>query len=154
MASSTNGTNANDGRRRPSGAIQRLATNVRSSWLPQLARKSVADVVDPVFWRDVALEFIICSFVECCIIWLLTTLRPELYQISTTHLGLFVGFFVYAILAGYGPVNGALINPVCCWGIFLAGRMSAAKSKYYAELFYCARGVLFSSVTACSQRSL
>jgi len=105
-----------------------------SNWLRQLyPRQSADDLINPVFWRDVALEFVVCVLVECCVIWVLTTLRREMYQPSTTHIGLFAGFLVYAVIEGYGPVTGAPVNPACCWGFFLAGRMSAARSNYTAQ---------------------
>ena len=111
-------------------ASQRGMTSVRY-WPRRLyPSQSIKDVVSPVFWRDVVIEFVICSFVECCVIWVLSPLRKDMHQPSTTHIGLFAGFFIYAIIEGYGPVNGAPVNPAVCWGFFLAGRMSAARSKY------------------------
>ena len=92
-------------------------------------RRSLADVVNPVFWRDVGVEFLLCALVESSVIWVLTTLRRDLYQLSTTHVALFVGFLVTAVVDGYGPVSGAFVNPAACWGFFLAGRISAARSK-------------------------
>ena len=102
-----------------------------TSVVDRLRHQSLDDVISPVFWRDVAVEFVLCAFVECCVILLLTTLRQDLYQPSITHIGLFVGFFVYALTEGYGPVNGARVNPAACWGLFLAGRISAARSKHH-----------------------
>jgi len=104
------------------------------SWASRLrqqlhARQSMVDIVSPVFWRDVVVEFILCAFVECYVIWVLTTLRPDLYQLSTTHVAVFVSFLVTAVVEGYGPVSGAFVNPAGCWGFFLAGRISTVKSE-------------------------
>ena len=133
MSTSTKRTSLKDATSRPPVSSQRPTMNV-PSWLRQLnPRQSADDLINPVFWRDVALEFLVCMLVECCVIWVLTTLRQEMYQPSTTHIGLFAGFLVYAIIEGYGPVTGAPVNPACCWGFFLAGRMSAARSNYTAQ---------------------
>ena len=120
MSTSTERKTVNDGNGRWSVA----------SWLPQLhPRQSLDDLVNPVFWRDVVVEFVVCIFIGCYIIWVLTTLREDLYQLSTTHIGLFAGFFIIAVVEGYGPVSGAFVNPASCWGFFLVGRISAARSK-------------------------
>jgi len=89
---------------------------------------SMDDLQNPVFWRDVVMETIACMFVECCIIWVLSTLNPSFYTPSSTHVGIFAGFFIYTLIEGYGPISGAPLNPAGCWGFFLAGRMSAARS--------------------------
>jgi len=100
-------------------------------------RQSLDDLASPVFWRDIALEFVLCVFVECCVVLVLSTLRPEMYRPSTTHIGLFAGFLIYAVSEGYGPLTGAPVNPAACWGFFLAGRMSAARSNYRnLSIFY------------------
>jgi len=93
------------------------------------AHQSLSDLTNPVFWRDVLLEFVMCVFVECLVILTLTTLDTDLYKPSTTHVGLFAGFFIFVLLEGYGPINGVSVNPACCLGVFLAGRISAARSK-------------------------
>lgn len=93
--------------------------------------ESIDDLQNPVFWRDVFIETILCMFVECCVIWALTTLHPAMYVPSTTHFGLFAGFFIYSLIEGYGPVSGAPMNPAGVWGFFLAGRMSFARTVMY-----------------------
>jgi len=114
----------------PSTSFQRhSASNTLSSWLRHLhPGQSLSDLLSAVFWRDVAVEFLVCMVVECCVVWVLTTLRLDMYQPSTTHIGLFAAFLVFAVVEGYGPVSGAPVNPACCWGFFLARRMSAARS--------------------------
>lgn len=100
------------------------------SWLYQCyPRESLDDLVNPVFWRDVFIETLVCMFIECCVVWALVTCNKDMYVPGTTHFGLFAGFFIYALIEGYGPISGAPMNPAGCWGFFLAGRMSAARSK-------------------------
>jgi glycerol uptake facilitator-like aquaporin len=93
--------------------------------------ESIDDLQNPVFYRDVFIETILCGIVECCVIWALTTLNKAMYIPSTTHFGLFAGFFIYVLIEGYGPVSGAPMNPAGVWGFFLAGRMSAARMVLY-----------------------
>ena len=91
---------------------------------------SIADMKNPVFWRDVLVETVCCMYVECLVIWALSTLHKEMYSPNTTHFGLWAGFLIYLLIEGYGPISGCPINPAGCWGFFLAGRMSAARGTY------------------------
>jgi len=114
--------------------VSQQPVSSRRIWMNRLTqlhlRRSLNDVVNPVFWRDVVVEFTLCIFVECYVILVITTLNEDIYKLSTTHIALFVALFVVAGNAGYGPFSGTPVNPAGCWGGFLAGRMSAARSKY------------------------
>lgn len=92
-------------------------------------RESIDDLFNPVFYRDVFVECVLCAYVMACVIWALMTLHEAAYKPNTTHFGLFAGFFVMLIIEAYGPICGAPINPAGCWGFFLAGRLSFARSK-------------------------
>lgn len=98
--------------------------------------ESIDDLLNPVFYRDVFVECVLCAYVMACVIWALMTLNKEAYSPSTTHFGLFAGFFVMMVIEAYGPICGAPINPAGCWGFFLAGRLSFARGMYRPLFLY------------------
>lgn len=109
-----------------------MADNVVTVLKCYYPTQSLKEIKDPLFWRDVLIETVCCMFIEACVIWALTTLHPAMYMPSTTHFGLFAGFFIYELIEGYGPHTGCPINPAGCWGFFLAGRLSAARTFFYS----------------------
>lgn len=105
-------------------------------------RESIDDLLNPVFYRDVFVECVVCAYVMACVIWALMTLHVTSYKPNTTHFGLFAGFIIMLLIEAYGPISGAPLNPAGCWGFFLAGRISLARLVLYTgvEIGGCAAG--------------
>ena len=108
-----------------------LYTTLSKAVIRRLYLDSLDDLCNPVFYRDVVVECILCAYVICLVIWCLVTLIPAAYEPSTTHFGLFAGFFIMYVIEAYGPVCGAPINPAGVWGFFLAGRISLARRESF-----------------------
>lgn len=104
--------------------------------------RNVDDLLNPYFYVEVVIEFILSAFVLTIVVWALTTLNPTAYQPSTTHFGLFAGFVIMALLDGWGPLCGAAMNPTSVWGFFVAGRISFVRALFYmgAEIAGAAAG--------------
>lgn len=97
--------------------------------MKQFVLTSVDDLLNPCFWVEFLVEFILCTSILTLVIWASTTLDNSVYKPSTTHFGLFAVFEVAAVLEGYGPLSGASINPAGVWGFFVAGRISLVRGK-------------------------
>lgn len=103
---------------------------------------NVDDLLNPYFWVEVLVEFILCAFVLTAVIWALTTLNEHAFKPTTTHFGIFAGFISIALIEGYGPLCGTLLNPAGVWGFFVAGRISLVRAILYmaAEIAGAATG--------------
>jgi glycerol uptake facilitator-like aquaporin len=85
------------------------------------------DLSNPLFWRDVFAEFLLCLIILFYLGLCLITNNPALYTLSTTHFGVFTCFIVYSMLEGWGPFGGAHLNPSATFSFMLCGRVSLAK---------------------------
>lgn len=108
----------------------KLTTKRLKNWL--YPRDSIDDLLNPLFYMELFIECVLCAYTMACVIWCLMTLHPESYSPSTTHFGLFAGFIIMLLIEAYGPLTGAPINPAGCWGFFIAGRISLARSKCHS----------------------
>ena len=72
-----------------------------------------------------------CMFLTCTLIWVGVTLLPDLYLVSTTHIGIWAALLTFLLFEGYGPVCGASMSPARTLAYFLAGGFSAARGRLY-----------------------
>jgi len=70
-------------------------------------------------------------FLTCTLIWVGVTLLPDLYLVSTTHIGIWAALLTFLLFEGYGPVCGASMSPARTLAYFLAGGFSAARGWLY-----------------------
>lgn len=89
--------------------------------------KSLEDIYNPKFYKDLFVEFICCAYFICLVNWVLVTNHTALYSPNTGQFGLFAGFLVFALVECWAPLHGGLLNPAGVWGFWLAGRMSFAR---------------------------
>lgn len=101
--------------------------------------QNVDDLLNPYFWTEIILEFVLCSWILTIVIWALVTGATAP---TTSFFGLFAGFIIMALIEGYGPMCGCPINPAGVWGFFLAGRISVVRAIFYmaAEIAGAATG--------------
>jgi glycerol uptake facilitator-like aquaporin len=96
---------------------------------------SVAEVKTLTFWRDVISEFMVSFFMLIYVTLAMVTLNSELYQIDMMHMGIMVGFMIFLLIEGYGPVSG-LMNPSTTLAHCLSSRISLIRGKYRPEANY------------------
>lgn len=121
----------------PGGADRRSSQMASFSLrrkVKEFVRTNVDDFLNPFFWVEVLVEFILCTFVSIIVIWALTTINPARYNPSSTHFAIFAGVAIIALIEGYGPLCGAPVNPVGVWGFLIVGRISLVKGKNLSEI--------------------
>ncbi|ESO09512.1 hypothetical protein HELRODRAFT_185352 [Helobdella robusta] len=115
---------------------------MKQSWEDLLTFKaSRRDLATLIFWRDVSCEFVVSTFLMTVVILILTTNDTHAYQPSTTHFGLFAGFFIYSLLETWGPIS-CLGHPPAAFCFMLGGKFTVARTVFYtiAETVGCATG--------------
>ena len=84
------------------------------------------------FWRDVFSEFLSTGFLLLYVVLSMVTLNKSVYSVNMTYVGIMVGFMIFVLIEGHGPVS-AFMNPCASLAHCLAGRISLVRGKLYTE---------------------
>jgi glycerol uptake facilitator-like aquaporin len=91
---------------------------------------SLRDLRSAVFWRDVASEMLAAAVLMSFVALVVISCNDH-YRLNTTHFGFFALVAVYLLIEGYGPISGAQMNPAASISLFLAQKMSLARTIAY-----------------------
>ena len=111
-----------------------------SSWIwtssMRFFHRCLHDVSSPLFWHDVMFEVVISGSVGCAVIWVLMSLNPMMYTLSTTHFAFFAIALTLAYADSYSSINRTLFNPAIVFAVFVTGRISFTRSESDSLLTY------------------
>ena len=82
------------------------------------------------FYRDLVSEAMVSCYLVMYVTFSMVTLNSEIYLLSMTHAGIMVGFLIYLLIEGYGPISGAHMNPSVSFAHWLSGRITLVRGKY------------------------
>jgi glycerol uptake facilitator-like aquaporin len=89
------------------------------------------ELTSPIFWKDVVMEGVACVVLMISVVLILITLNPAAYKPNVLHFGLFASFFVYLLIEGYGPINGAHLNSAASFAMCVAGHITPLRAAAY-----------------------
>ncbi|KAK2169335.1 hypothetical protein LSH36_11g11003 [Paralvinella palmiformis] len=88
---------------------------------------SVREVKTVSFWRDIFSEFLVSSFLLLYVTLSMVVLDSSIYHVDMVYIGILVGFLVFVLIEGYGPVS-SFMNPSTCLAQCLVGRISIVRA--------------------------
>jgi len=71
----------------------------------------------------------VSSFLLLYVTLSMVVLDSSIYHVDMVYIGILVGFLVFVLIEGYGPVS-SFMNPSTCLAQCLVGRISIVRGKF------------------------